>query len=91
MGRRHSEATDMSGTETSEFPASVPVPDTAHANTEPPATGDETGDGTAETGRVIRTFTADEAYRRIANILKRTPKESREKILTAAQAVAALG
>jgi hypothetical protein len=52
----------------------------------------EVDDGSLETaGRTVRTFTADEAYRRIANILKRTPRESRANVLAAATAVVALG
>jgi hypothetical protein len=62
-----------------------------------PASEDVSGevtvdDGSLETaGRTVRTFTADEAYRRIANILKRTPKDSRANVLAAATAVVALG
>jgi hypothetical protein len=86
MSRRHtSAAEDVSASE------EVPV-DVAHETA--PVANDEVGDGTAETEggkREIKIFTADEAYRRIANILKRTPKEKRTEVLAAATAVAALG
>jgi hypothetical protein len=55
------------------------------------SSGDVPVDHEETAGRTVRTFTPDEAYRRIANILKRTPRESRANVLAAATAVVALG